>query len=398
MASLRSLIARLGDRRNRGIAALAATFFLPAGLGCTSLSKTKSEFAQALHLEAPKPASQMICFWQRRPQYLPDPSRDGVMAPGLVGQMFLISPDNKSADITGDLVVQATDETKRPQGQPAAMSEVWHIDKTTLKKLSTKDERFGTCYALFLPWPANWKDVTNVRMQAKYISKPNADLFASDVQMTLEFNTPGSTVWNDSTGGFGPSGQAATAPVEMRGIPDLNKVFQTQPAGTQNAARPLANGSPPNLAMSQPNAAPTGMFLPPPQPGPPVPGQYTTAGPAGSTVTTKTWTSPLPTQPGNYAPTVIPPVEQTTFGQPLPIQLAPQQQPFINLHQQSMPLTPAQQPNAGQPVHLPTFLPLPPAIPTADANRWGAAPGPNGGLPPANVPTGPLQSVVIPRY
>lgn len=386
MASLRSLIARLGDRRNRGIAALAAAFLLPAGLGCTSLTKTKSEFAQALHLEAPKPASQMICFWQRRPQYLPDPSRDGVMAPGLVGQLFLISPDNKSAEITGDLVVQGTDETKRPQGQAAAMTEVWHIDKMTLKKLATKDERFGTCYALFLPWPANWKDVTNIRMQAKYISKPNADLFASDVQMTLEFNTPGSTVWNDATGGFGSSGQA-TAPAEMRGIPDLNKVFQTQPAGTQNAARPLANGSAPNLALSQPNAASSGMFVPPPQPGPPVPGQYTTAGPAGSTVTTKTWTSPLPTQPGNYAP----PVEQTNFGQPLPIQLAPRQQPFMDLHQQPMPLTPAQQPNA---VQLPTYNPLPPA----DAGRWGAAPGTNGGLPPANHPTGPLQSVVIPRY
>ena len=161
MARLRSLIARaprarrsegsgpLGNRRFWSFAALAAAMFLPAGLGCTgtSISKTKSEFAQALHLEKPNPASGMICFYQRRPQHLPDPTRDGVKVPGLVGQVFLLSPNGKPVDLTGDVVFHAIDETKRLPGQPAATPEVWQFDKATMKKLATKDERFGTCYA-----------------------------------------------------------------------------------------------------------------------------------------------------------------------------------------------------------------------------------------------------------
>ena len=397
MASLRSLIARApgGARRAgriSGIAALAAAALVPAGLGCTSLNKTKSEFAQALHLEPPKPASQIICFWQRRPAYLPDPGRDGVMAPGLVGQMFLISQDNKSVDITGDLVVQATDETHRPAGQAPAVTEVWHFDKATLKKLATKDERFGTCYALFLPWPSNWKDVTNVRMQAKYISKPSPDLVASEVTMTLEFTTPGAAAWNDVNKGGKPTG-----PAEMKGIPDLAKVFKAQPTG----AFPPAGAEPtPALALAVANPiaprAPAGVFMPPAQPGPAgAPGQYTTPGPDGTLVTTKTWTSPAPTviapppPPAAFAGTVVPTVPTVS---PPPIQL-------VDFGPPPMPA------NFGQARPQPTAPPppaLPPALPDDPSRSWGTPPGPNGGLPPIALPappgSGALHPVVIPRF
>ncbi len=382
MASLRrSLTARtpggvtpVGGGRAWRVAALAVALVLPAGFGCTGpgLKKTKSEFAQALHLEKPSPATQMICFWQRRPQHLPDPSRDGVMAPGLVGQLFLISADNKPVEITGDLVVQALDETPRPKGQPAAVPEVWQIDKVALRKLATNDDRFGTCYAIFLPWPASWKDVTNVRMQAKYISKPNPDLFASDVQMTLEFAAQGAPVWND-VGGMSPAPKA-TGPSDMRGIPDLAKAFK----------RPAAGGAtPPALVAAHPAAAPPAAFLPPPPPG--QPGQYTSPGPDGSLVTTKVWTGPAPTAPPPMGlvplvPTVTPPVQLANFGpaQPIPVS---QVQPLT-----FDPIPP-----------LPALTP--PTIPAADGGRpWGAQPSSNGGLPPVHVPAaGPLQPIVIPR-
>lgn len=340
MARLRSLTARPNLGRNAGIAALVAALLLPAGLGCTgtSLKKTKSEFAQALRLEKPHPASQMICFWQRRPQHLPDPSRDGVMSPGLVGQLFLISADNKPVEITGDLVVQALDETPRPKGQPSATPEIWHIDKVALKKLRTNDDRFGPCYAIFLPWPTSWKDVTNVRMQAKYVDEPSPALFASDVQMTLEFSAPGAVTWNDKGSAF--PGAKPTSPSEMRGIPDLTKALKN----------PASFGGSPGFAAAPNSApAPAGMFLPPQSPGAPgQPGQYTTAGPDGSMITTKVWTSPPPT-------ITPPPVQQTTFDKPLPI-------------------------------HAPTFQQLPAALPTVENNA-----------PPINIPNGPLQPVVIPR-
>ena len=342
MASLRSLTARPGAGRRAGIAALVAAL-LPAGFGCSSLKQTKSAFAQALHLEKPHPASQMICFWQRRPQHLPDPSRDGIMAPGLVGQLFLISPDNKPVEITGDLVVQALDETPRPKGQPSAVPEIWHIDKVALKKLFTNDDRFGPCYAIFLPWPQSWKDVSNVRMQAKYICKPNPDLFASDVQMTLDFAAPGAAVWSEK-GGIG-SPVKPTGPSEMRGIPDLTKAFKNQQLGSNSA---------PAVAASNPTVAPPHDFLPPQPPGPiGMPGEYSTVGPNGSVVNTKVWTSPAPPT-GFSVPTVIPPpIQQMNFA---PAQL--------------------------QPVQLP--LPIP---------------APNLGLPEVNIPVpGSLQPVVIPRY
>ena len=311
MARLRSLIARFGTARVGSSVALVAALLLPAGFGCASLKKTKSGFAQALHLEPPKPASQVICFWQRRPQHLPDPSRDGVLAPGIVGQLFLIGSDKESVEVTGDLVVQALDETRRPPGQPSAMTEIWSFDKAALRKLATSDDRFGTCYAIFLPWPAGWKDVTNVRMQAKYISKPNPDLFAKDVSMTLDFSDANAKVWNK----IGETSVVLqpTGPSELRGIPDLNKAFQNQPAGLAN--RP----PPPNLGIPKADSTqPASFAVPQSRLGEPT--QYLKPGRDGSTVETKTWVLPVPTQ---FTPTVTPPplpIPVSNFNPAVPLQ------------------------------------------------------------------------------
>lgn len=344
MARVRTLIAR----RSMGIAALAVAMLLPAGLGCTSMKDTRKQVAQSLGFDKSQPASQMICFWQRRPQHLPDPSRDGIMSPGLVGQLFLISPDSKPVDITGELVVQAIDETPRPKGQASAVPEIWQIDKTTLKKLATKDDRFGNCYAIFLPWPASWKDVTNVRMQAKYISKPSPDLFASDVQMTLEFGDATGSAWQDKGGGPMPK---MTGPTEMRGIPDLAKAFQNQPAmnlGLQSVHQAASQTAQTN---SKGFVAPP---LPPNSMGQPT--QYTTPGPDGSMIQTKVWTAPPPSGPPmnlqNPVPTVIPPPAQ------------PMSPPGGVVYPPAQP--------------LPTGLPYPP--PNYDS-----------------LPSGPLPTVTVPR-
>jgi len=350
MARLRSLIARPTAVRKLGIAALVAAVLLPVGLGCTSMKQTKKDVVHALRLDTTEPPSQMICFFQRRPQHLPDPTRDGVMSPGLVGQLFLISADNKPVEITGDLVVQGLDETKRPPGQPSATPEIWHIDKVALKKMRTNDDRFGPCYAIFLPWPSSWKDVTNVRMQAKYVNEPNPALFASDVQMTLEFGQAGASVWNEK-GSFNPTASRPTSPTEMRGIPDFAKAMKN--------AQPMSLNQPPVYAGNTPTVTPPGMFLAPAPPGPPgVPGEYTAPGPDGSTVKTKVWTGP--------APTVTPPsLQQTTFAPAQPIQ-----PPSFN------------QPRSLHEVQLPPALPSPTTAPEM-------------GLPPVNIPS--LQPVVIPR-
>ena len=44
----------------------------------------------------------------------------------------------------------------------------WTFEKDVLRRLVTTDERFGKCYALFLPWPTHRPDITRVRLATRY--------------------------------------------------------------------------------------------------------------------------------------------------------------------------------------------------------------------------------------
>lgn len=199
---------------------------LPLALGCQSTKKISVEIHESLFTATPEPAANLGCMWKKQIAHLPDPSKDSVMSPGMVGLANLYSADGLPTKVDGDLQIHAYDETPRKPGQSAQMSEGWLLDATTLrKKLATRDDRGMDCYALFLPWPKNWTDVTKVRIQVKYIPKNGGtEITSSDQTMIFEFPTQGA-----AGGGILGNAVAKSGPKDMQSMPDLKKVFKQQP-------------------------------------------------------------------------------------------------------------------------------------------------------------------------
>ena len=207
-----------------------AALLLLGSVGCVSADKAKSQYTslkQSVGFASPEPVSEVLTFWQRRLATLSDPTRDGAMVSGLVGQVFMISPTSQPAESRGDLAVAVYDTTVRPKGQPEAKPELYHFDQATLAKLRTKDERFGACYALFLPWPAEWSDVTSVKILARYQAPGGTALQGREVMVQLETERTKMT-WEEQNfqkvGGPTPPPAVATA-ADRRGVPDPLKIL-----------------------------------------------------------------------------------------------------------------------------------------------------------------------------
>lgn len=154
------------------------------------------------------PAVEFACAWQKRPAQLPDPTRAGSMTPGLVGQVFLYTADMKPVEPRGELSVMVSDATERPAGVPPAKDEMYHFSADVLKRMAVNDERFGRSLAVFLPWPAEWRDVTRLQVQARYDQPGGTTLYAQPSTVTLDLSAAGG-VWTKS-----PTAQTAA------GVPD----------------------------------------------------------------------------------------------------------------------------------------------------------------------------------
>jgi hypothetical protein len=263
--------------RSAGLALSAVV--IVGGLGCKSaapLTNAVHSVRRDVLAERPEPASQIGCLWQRSLAQLPDPSRDGMQFPGLPGQIFLLTPSGTAAEVDGDLAVMVYDETPRKLGTQARDPELWHFDKATLAKLVTSDDRFGRCYALFLPWPAHWKDVTQVRILARYESKGLPTLFAREQKISLDLSPAGSTVWTDV--GSGRVLSPATLPgFDNRSVPDPQRFLQE--AARQQAAQRTS------IQQTGGGLFPAGPAAPPVTTGPGVaPAGWPTSMPPGPTM------------------------------------------------------------------------------------------------------------------
>ena len=227
---------------------ILAALTLLGGVGCVSADKAKSQYTslkQSVGLAPPEPVSEVLTFWQRRLATLNDPTRDGAMVSGLVGQVFMISPGSQPAEARGDLAIAVYDTTARPGGKPERQPELYHFDQATLAKLRTKDERFGACYALFLPWPAEWTDVTGVKILARYQAPGGTALQGREVLVQLETERTKMT-WEEQNfqkvGGPMPPAPVATA-ADRRGVPDPLKILASlrgKPAPVGPATLPPA--------------------------------------------------------------------------------------------------------------------------------------------------------------
>jgi len=259
---------------------------------------------QAVHLESTAtPATQMVYSWQRQLTPLPDPTRDGSQTYGLPGQMFLIGSDSKSAEANGDLTIVVYDETTRQPGTPAMRPEVWHYTKDTLKRLATQDERFGKCFALFLPWPAHWRDVTTVKVLGRYQAPGNPDLYAQEQKVTLD-PSGNSQVWTE-TGNGSSTRPAAGSMLESRTmVPDGNKILSQVNASGQPAQQYGNPGTTPGGSFNPPTAS--NSFPPPQLTGFPPSVATGTAAPTYGSNPPSLGVVPQPTMPVWPLPTSVP--------------------------------------------------------------------------------------------
>lgn len=316
MERIRSWVARaLGGAarvRGGGLLAAACSAALLAGVGCTGSRALRMSDVLPEGWVPCKPASQITPAFNPQVQYLPDPTKEGTMRPGIVGQMFVLAADGSFTDARGDVFVMAEDITPRPPGQPPAITEVWHFDPATLKKMRTADERFGECYALFLPYPSNWKDVAQVRVSTQF--KPKGDptkeptLPGPPQVLTLDFTPPGqqASVWLDK-------GTRVTSPVEMKAMPNVARDLAKGGLTAPHTGTPL--GVPPNGYNT--GTVVTGGMMPPNPPPAVTPG------------------GPIPPAAGPIAPNmgqpftppaagaVAPPPQQNTPQLPPPMQFTP---------------------------------------------------------------------------
>lgn len=209
--TLNGRVASTGLRRVRGLAAVAFAAILTFGSGCAGSNFWKDEpdskvppgipsaplasiakydpnqvapasattssgptlaslnpFTSKSDKSPKQPVGQIAIAWRNWIDYLPDPTKDGKMGPGLAGQMFAFGRGFQSVEAEGTLTIDLFDETPYPPGKPGNIPERWEFKKDALKKLRSVDERFGKCYVLFLPWPSYRPDVTRVRIVVRY--------------------------------------------------------------------------------------------------------------------------------------------------------------------------------------------------------------------------------------
>lgn len=159
---------------------------VPAGVPAAA---AKAAAAKLTH--APGQPVDFAVTWQPKLAKLPDPTRSGEFGTGIVGQMFLFGdgPKMPFALADGRLTVELFDESK-PGVQPTRL-EGWVFGKDDLRRLVTFDERFGKCYALFLPWPGYRPDITRVKLAARYEPAAGYPLYAPPTIMTIDTTTSG---------------------------------------------------------------------------------------------------------------------------------------------------------------------------------------------------------------
>jgi hypothetical protein len=256
---------------------LLAGLLAPLATGCAGLHEARHTTLQKLGIETPAPAAEFQCAWQNRLAQLPDPTKNGANVTGLPGQMFLFQADMKPATATGDLTVIVIDETPRPHGMVKKTDEVWHFGKDKLEKMAAVDEKFGRNFVLFIPWPDHWRDVSRVRLKARYdqtVDGKKATLYAQDSLVTLDFVGGAGAAMTPQA--WGPRGS----------VPDPTAVMNQMKATGQ--AQAAANW-------------PAGQAMPP-TPYATVPAGYTAPAANVPSATSPIWGAPPPASATSPAP------------------------------------------------------------------------------------------------
>jgi len=208
---------------------------LLSSVGCMTAQRMKDRVSAALGQGKPVPASLLITTFEPTLYHLPDPSKDGQLRPGLAGMMYLVDGTGQFTEVNGTFTVFIEDMTPRPPGVPQAIPEAWEFDSETLKRLRSQHEKFGKNTVVFLPWPDNWRGVTQLRISTKYdpIPEVGGPQLTGPVQpLSVSFDSPGRPLWTEKN-----------EPFVMRGVPNVKQDLRN---GFQQA----------NMAMPQLGKAP----------------------------------------------------------------------------------------------------------------------------------------------
>jgi len=218
-------------------------------------------------------AAELVVMWDNHLLKLADPTKGGADVVGLVGQVFLLGEGPKMPFVLADgkVVVEAFDESPRPGGATSVRLGGWTFEKEALRSHKVIDERFGKCYALFLPWPDYRPDITQVKLTARYEPDHGYKLFAPPSSLLLDPNpVQRGPTWSHTTAtaeALPPSMSPPTSP--LGGPPP------TSPFGGPPPASVMGGPPPTNLS-----GAPNGFGQPPFGPSPPPGGGFGPA-PAG---------------------------------------------------------------------------------------------------------------------
>ena len=234
----------VGAEPDAGVKQASAT--VPAAAVPASASSL-TKFATKLPAFGGTPAVSLFATWQNRIARLPDPTVEGKFKPGLVGQLFMFGsgPKMPFAPAEGRVTVELFDASPRADGGEPVRLGSWTFEKDVLNRLVTSDERFGKCYALFLPWPTYTPAVTRVRLTAKYEPEQGFALHADPVTMTLDTTTgpEGPVVHRTNTTGPLPPREALPPPAAQPWTPPVPTttppVPMTAPVGPPAGLPPL---------------------------------------------------------------------------------------------------------------------------------------------------------------
>ena len=253
--------AKADKKADSGVKQAAA--FLPSGpMVSPSVGKLFGKTDSA------KAAIHIMSMWRDKVEYLPDPTKNGAMGAGIVGQLFLYGPDMKFVDANGTLTIEMYDETvKAGRAEPIFLGK-WTFDKEVLRRLITVDERWGKSYALFLPWPDYKADITRVSLKVRYDQEGGFPIWAPATTVTFNQNVPGLNSQQTSStvtplGGPPPSSNFSAKPLNFPAAnapmtPVSGSNFQMPenlPIGGGNTPRSM-NAAPPMMPMMPLPAAP----------------------------------------------------------------------------------------------------------------------------------------------
>jgi hypothetical protein len=124
------------------------------------------------------PVAQISTAWHDQVVFAPDPVRNGMMAPGLAGRLYLFGP-KMGFPLAGDgmAIVDVCDPSQPgPDGAPK-MLERWEIKKDTLERCLRKDA-IGWGYDLLLPWGTYRPDLTQIVVRARYDPPKGLPIYA----------------------------------------------------------------------------------------------------------------------------------------------------------------------------------------------------------------------------